>query len=68
MSGSLSLAQSISEPGSEEIDLTIHLVDLIGLLIGVPVSLRSMKVLLSIWERNVELRLKTYVLSHFSHV
>lgn len=42
VSGGLSLAQSISEPGSEEIDLTIHLVDLIGLLIGVPVSLRSL--------------------------
>ena len=68
VSGGLSLAQSISEPGSEEIDLTIHLVDLIGLLMGVPVSLRSMKVLLSNWERNGELRLKTYVLSHFSRV
>ena len=46
----------------------IHLVDLLGLLMGVPVALISMKVLLSIWDRNGVLRLKTYVLSHFSHV
>lgn len=46
----------------------IDLVDLIGLLIGMPVALRSMKLLLSIWDRNGVLRLKTYVLSHFSRV
>lgn len=64
----LSLAQSVSEAWLREIDLTLHLVDVIGLLMGVPVALRSVKFLLSIWERNGELRLKTYVFRHFSRV